>query len=376
MHQEGVLDLDVDPNYVAKLEAGKHRWPRNPERRRAFRVVLDAPTDADLGFYPNRQSRVDAEVDVAEHLVAHVGLDSAALQPSNNDPTLWLHALDGLVTTAISRGPRGLYPVIVNQIHSIDQANSVGTVSPTQIALMDARWSEFLSWVCDNDGVDDGGRWLGRAYTSAVAAGDSYLTAYVLMRQSQRAADNRDVPSAVALSRQALAGVALPARTRALCLTRLAEGLALAGDKHSLDLVTAAHQHATSAISHPVDGIARHCDARYVTAAEARCRYLLGDHRAASRILVAVLDATDDLVSPADLAIWSAYLADAQFSTNPGLAADTATDALRLANRCGSARTLRALVPLAVGLRQHQGTPEIDYFLNAHGEALVGTMPG
>jgi hypothetical protein len=58
LHARGVLDADVDANYVGKLERGLHRWPGN-ERRRAFRAVFDAPTDHSLGFYIIRDTRAD-----------------------------------------------------------------------------------------------------------------------------------------------------------------------------------------------------------------------------------------------------------------------------------------------------------------------------
>ncbi|WIX91066.1 tetratricopeptide repeat protein [Amycolatopsis sp. DG1A-15b] len=44
----------VDDNYVAKLERGTIRWP-NARYRAAFRAVLDAGTDADLGFANSRR---------------------------------------------------------------------------------------------------------------------------------------------------------------------------------------------------------------------------------------------------------------------------------------------------------------------------------
>jgi hypothetical protein len=40
----------VSANYVGKLESGVHRWP-NAVTRRAFRAVLGAELDADLGFF-------------------------------------------------------------------------------------------------------------------------------------------------------------------------------------------------------------------------------------------------------------------------------------------------------------------------------------
>jgi hypothetical protein len=50
LHGHGVLDGDVDANYVGKLERGLHRWPRDV-RRDAFRAVLAVEKDTDLGFY-------------------------------------------------------------------------------------------------------------------------------------------------------------------------------------------------------------------------------------------------------------------------------------------------------------------------------------
>lgn len=40
----------IDANYIGKLERGGHRWPSGP-RRAAFRAVLNATSDADIGLY-------------------------------------------------------------------------------------------------------------------------------------------------------------------------------------------------------------------------------------------------------------------------------------------------------------------------------------
>lgn len=52
----------VDAKYVGKLERGKYRRP-NELYRQAFRHVLRASTDAEIGFYilrPKRSSRTAA----------------------------------------------------------------------------------------------------------------------------------------------------------------------------------------------------------------------------------------------------------------------------------------------------------------------------
>ncbi|MEV4199366.1 hypothetical protein [Micromonospora globbae] len=51
----------LDGSYVGKLERGEHRWPCSAYRQ-AFRAVLGAATDAELGFYISRRSRGEATV--------------------------------------------------------------------------------------------------------------------------------------------------------------------------------------------------------------------------------------------------------------------------------------------------------------------------
>lgn len=46
----------IDAKYIGKLERGIYRWP-NELYRRAFRRVLNADSDAELGFYITRQPR-------------------------------------------------------------------------------------------------------------------------------------------------------------------------------------------------------------------------------------------------------------------------------------------------------------------------------
>jgi hypothetical protein len=50
LHADGVLDADIDYDYVVKLEAGKHRWPRDERRRSAIRAVLRVRDDAIAAF--------------------------------------------------------------------------------------------------------------------------------------------------------------------------------------------------------------------------------------------------------------------------------------------------------------------------------------
>jgi hypothetical protein len=49
------IEERLDAHDIGKLERGEHRWP-GARRREAFRAVLHADTDAQLGFYITRRS--------------------------------------------------------------------------------------------------------------------------------------------------------------------------------------------------------------------------------------------------------------------------------------------------------------------------------
>jgi hypothetical protein len=47
---QGCRGAALDATYIGKLERGEHRWPQS-RYREAFRTVLRATTDSDLGFF-------------------------------------------------------------------------------------------------------------------------------------------------------------------------------------------------------------------------------------------------------------------------------------------------------------------------------------
>jgi hypothetical protein len=51
-------EATLDANHIGKLERGVHRW-MNDLRREAFRHVLGAARDAELGFYIIRGIRTE-----------------------------------------------------------------------------------------------------------------------------------------------------------------------------------------------------------------------------------------------------------------------------------------------------------------------------
>ncbi|BCJ66436.1 hypothetical protein [Polymorphospora rubra] len=67
----------LDGNYVGKLERGRHRWP-GADYRAAFRAVLGAVSDAELGFYIRRQPPVGKPAVAPVPAVGPVPVDGPA----------------------------------------------------------------------------------------------------------------------------------------------------------------------------------------------------------------------------------------------------------------------------------------------------------
>jgi hypothetical protein len=164
-------------------------------------------------------------------------------------------------------------------------------------------------------------------------------------------------------------------RTQALCLTRLAEAFALAGDDASLEHAGTAARYSATSDEEPATAVARHCDTRYVRAVQGRCQNLLGDQAGAVLVLQDVL--ADKTPAPAvDRGLWLTHLAEAYQSSSPEQAAATGRRALTLFHQSGSTRIVRALQPLALGLRPQRRVPIVTEFLTAHREALTAGLTG
>ena len=72
--------VPVTETYIGKLEQGRVSWPQTDARREAFRHVLHASTDADLGFRrPIRSRSTVVDVDRQQFIRAAVGTGAAAV---------------------------------------------------------------------------------------------------------------------------------------------------------------------------------------------------------------------------------------------------------------------------------------------------------
>jgi hypothetical protein len=76
------MQVSIDAEYIGKYERGKHRWPTE-RYREAFRAVLHAETDAEIGLYIVRGEGSSAISDAAERPATR----AIAAEP---DDLLWL----------------------------------------------------------------------------------------------------------------------------------------------------------------------------------------------------------------------------------------------------------------------------------------------
>ncbi|MEV7989515.1 hypothetical protein [Micromonospora sp. NPDC085948] len=365
----------VDFRWIGKLERGEHRWP-SVERRAALREVLATSEDARLGLYSPRRSPAVASSHPGSQIAPtaplarlSLGLEDSLTADQLDAIEVWLHELQCLTQQTSPHVTPELGIQVRRHLDILDELQRGGR--RPHLASVDARWSEFMSWIADNTGATDGGSWLERSRRRAGEADDQLLGAYILMRQSQRALDEGAVRTAISLSRQSLAYGPVPPRTRALCLTRMAEALATNGDEDTDGVIAAARRGLQRAANDAEDEFASHCDLRYVAAIDARCRQLIGDPVSAAAIFNELLEA-DHMVPLLDAGIWNAHLGECYLPNDPERAADHGMRALRLASETGSYRAIRASQPLAVALRRHTTLAPVRAFVDAHRAAVLG----
>ncbi|WP_409074183.1 helix-turn-helix domain-containing protein [Micromonospora chalcea] len=295
--------------------------------------------------------------------------------PAATDPLIresWDDLLDVLAVRSNALGCADLRRPAEGQVRLIASIRETASgPERRRLSATEARWTEFLSWIEANGrNPARADALLDRAHELAVEAGDQHLTSYILMRQSQQALENGDAVRAVGLARRARQVRAVPPLTTALCLVREAEAHALADDAtachESIDLAL----RLVSTVQDTADHLGGHCTVNYVRAYEARCRQVLGESAAATRVYEEILAGwrhdgrLDEGLWRADLAL--AYLDEGE----PERAAAEGMSALQVAQATSSTRTLRAVGRLLPRLRRHRDLVAVPALTDAYRAAL------
>nr|WP_275580953.1 helix-turn-helix transcriptional regulator [Natronosporangium hydrolyticum] len=278
--------------------------------------------------------------------------DTVTPTPAVDLAAHWRDMLRVLTAADNALGGHGLLNLVSTELQLIDsQRETAARPARTDLTVVAARWREFGSWICDNEGHDQqAGRWLEAAGSMAREAGDVTLTAYVGMRRAQRAVEKGQVGAAEALVQPVLGAGGLPPRVRALAAVRLAQAHAHHGDATGTrrSIGTAFRLVDQSAAEDPqTASLVSHCTSVYVRAYEACCRLLLGEPAAAIHDFETVL-ADWPHHQRLDEGFFRAHFAVAlHLAGDVDAARDHAAAARELGLQTGSQRTLSLVTEVA-----------------------------
>jgi hypothetical protein len=400
----GDPDTALDETDIGRLERGDHRWPGRL-RREAFRAVLHAATDADLGFYINRRARTGsaqvapgrATTEAEEMIIVDVVIDGRAMAAQVSRRTLFEAFASGLAAPMVSRtigGHGHVDPAIVDHFAAlrvllVESDNRFGPASVLstvrqQLGLIagarrqtngtlhrallsaQARWAEFAGWLCDDLGqYPEGGWWLSQALSIAVEADDTDFTAYVLTRSAQRTASTPDHDRVLGLA-QAAARTGTPhRRVLAFAALQRAHGHAIAGDAHQFEAAVHDARTLVDSGEAAADGLGSFCTAPYFDAQEAEGWLLLGKPATAAHCFGQALERwpaafeRDRGISMSRAA--AAYLADRK----PDESATTALAAFMLAEKTQSMRIKQQVIAVGRQLTSYRSRPSVAALLEA-----------
>ncbi len=173
---------------------------------------------------------------------AAMGLNATTAPAATRDvdPRLvehWLKLLSLLDRHAAMLGSHEVLATVRHEIARIAEHRQVARGElRTRLLRVESRWAQLAAWLCNDTG--DARRrdaWADHALSLAREADYHDMTAYLLMRRSQWAAEGLDAPRAIAFAQSALRVSGTSEPTRALCASKAALGHALANDAASCE---------------------------------------------------------------------------------------------------------------------------------------------
>jgi len=310
---------------------------------------------------------------------AAVGLNATTAPAATReiDPRLvehWLKLLSLLDRHAAMLGSHEVLATVRREIERIAEHRQVARGElRTQLLRVESRWAQLAAWL-SNDTGDARRRdaWTNHALSLAREAGYDDMVAYLLMRQSQWAAEKFDARRAITFADAALSVPRASQSTRALCASKAALGHALAGDADSCERSLAetarllSHRSTSEPATSYEDLSGPLVTAPYVRAAGARCWLALQPQKAVTMLEDALRRWPRDRTR--DRGLHQSRLALACAATNePDRAAAEGIKALNVARTTMSDVTVRELKRLDRQLTGHD-VPAVGEFR----EALAG----
>ncbi|MFL6122893.1 hypothetical protein [Actinophytocola sp.] len=364
----------LDDAYVARLERGRIRWP-NVDYRSAFRAVLGALSDAELGFRPTGANRRPVRP-LWDEQPTGPSTRPTGFSRDHSERPVDVTAVRAMATAfqVADRQVGGgvLYAQVLRYLNTEIGPRLVNGHGSAETALFAAACSmtEIAGWMAHDGGNDNAARnHFGQAYRLASAADHAPLAGNVCASMSHLAGQLNQPADAVRIAGAGLKRVTgAPGTTRLVARlhTMRARGLAAQGDRHACGaaLTEAEHVLATARDEEPAEWIAGFDEASLANEA-ALCLRQLGDLRGAEQQakLVIRLRVGDRVRSRAFGQLTLAgVLVDAGRVDE---AATIGTELCTVAGSLTSARVRARLDRLGAALRPHAAVPEVAAFLDA-----------
>lgn len=402
---------NLSENDIGKLERGEIRWP-GERRREAFRAVLRAETDAELGFHGSRRRRrtqahstiKDVEGEQGDAVIVKIMANGQVHTLQLSRRGLFEAVTGSLVAPLLNQSQvqelTTIDPAIVDHFAGLRAAlvesdNRVGAavVLPTvhhqlgvivqfrrkargplheRLLRTEARWAEFAGWLSDDLGDHASGAWwMSQSTTMAQESNDPDFLAYVFARMAQRAAEGPDRDRVLSLAEAAGRVETSSMHVRAFAAVQRARGHAAAGEAY---LFQSAIGEARAFIEEQTarDGdLGSFCTVPYVIAHEAEGWLRLKRPKTTARRFAEALAVWPDRFQR-DKGLYLSRAAVALLASGqPEEAATTALEALKLADATRSTRIRREVAALAQQLTTFGDRPAITPLLAAlaHTEA-------
>ncbi|WNV84968.1 hypothetical protein [Umezawaea sp. Da 62-37] len=362
---------------ISQYENGYVRWPGN-SRRAAFRHVLGAATDAELGFFPPISS-------VREPLLTASDQPDNLPVPTPAGPEPAAVATIRGVSAAFyiadqQRGGGLLYPHVRRYLQAEVAPLLLDPDSGNAAAVFSAAASltECAGWLAHDTGRNHLARQhFDRAFRLASAAADASQTAMACASMSYLAGELRHGEDAARLAETGLSHARQTSGTAALVArlhTMAARAHAMRMDRTScLTALEEAHAVLQDRPDEVVDGGISGFDDATLAAESALCLQLLGDVDDAETQVLRTLG-----LLPAD---WVrsralAHLTLAAVLKDSGRIAEAANAGcavIMVARTVASTRVQVRLDRLGTELSQHQAIPEVQAFLDALASFRLGS---
>jgi hypothetical protein len=413
-------DGPVTASDIGKIERGIVSWPRK-FRRQAYRKILNAVTDAEIGLVnrrvrptdrvpaPATASMIAPAITVRGPQPQHQGMDNGSLErfgaismPAASlgitAPALTLDDLDRIDAVARDarryldesliefldaqlaasasddghHGPRYALPGALGIVSIVQRnARSVKWNVRRPLLRVGARAAEFTGWLYRDAGHHEAADyWRDRASEWAMEATDYAMPGYILIKKSQSAWDARDASRMLGLAEAVEEGPwTLPARVMAEAVQQQARGMAMLKSSHAQvdDALKRARElmHEGTVDKTP---LAAHYDKILFEVQTAICYGESGRPEEAAAIYEATVKPT--VFSTRDYAYFSTLRAQTLVAAElPDEAAAIGASVIPKAVAAGSTRTVRELKRLGARLHPWERRSTVNAFLR-----LVATL--